>query len=134
MIIDTGILLAAADRSDADNRAAAGILSLPGPKVIPGPVVAETDYLMLTRLGVEVEIAFLQSLEGGALAVEEMRGDDRARAVEFVTAYRDAEIGYVDASVMAIAERLGEHRIATLDRRDFSVVKPRHVAAFELFP
>jgi hypothetical protein len=134
VIIDTGILLAAADRSDEHNRAAAGILSLPGPKVIPGPVVAEADYLMLTRLGVEVEIAFLESLEGGALAVEEMRADDRARALELVTTYRDAEIGYVDASVMALAERLGERRIATLDRRDFSLVKPRHAPAFELVP
>ena len=41
-------------------------------------------------------------------------------------------LGTVDASVVAAAERLGITAIATLDRRHFSVVRPRHVEAFAL--
>jgi predicted nucleic acid-binding protein len=40
----------------------------------------------------------------------------------------------VDASVVAVAERLGIGTVATLDRRHFTVVRPRHVDMFELLP
>jgi uncharacterized protein len=43
-------------------------------------------------------------------------------------------LGLVDASVITIAERLRIGTIATLNRRDFTVVRPRHVEAFELVP
>lgn len=46
----------------------------------------------------------------------------------------DLPLGFVDASVVAVAERLGERQVATLDRRHFSVVRPRHVKAFRLVP
>jgi len=56
------------------------------------------------------------------------------RAAELVAAYRDLPLGTVDAAVVAAAERLEVTRIATLDHRHFSVVRPRHVEAFELVP
>jgi predicted nucleic acid-binding protein len=43
-----------------------------------------------------------------------------------------ALLALVDAAVVAAAERLGAAAIATTDRRHFSVVRPLHVAAFEL--
>jgi predicted nucleic acid-binding protein len=43
-------------------------------------------------------------------------------------------LGTVDASVVAVSERLGTHTIATLDRRHFSVVRPAHIPAFDLVP
>jgi predicted nucleic acid-binding protein len=43
-------------------------------------------------------------------------------------------LGGVDASVVAVAERLGIRTVATLDRRHFTVVRPRHVDTFELQP
>jgi uncharacterized protein len=48
--------------------------------------------------------------------------------------YADLRLGGTDASVIAIAERLGIHRIATFDRRHFTVVRPAHVEAFTLLP
>lgn len=49
--------------------------------------------------------------------------------------YADLGLGFVDASVIALCERLGEPKVvATLDHRDFSVVVPRHVPALELLP
>lgn len=134
MIVDTGILLALADRSDRSHRAAAAVFALPDPKTVPEPVVVEADWMILTYLGVEAEIAFLRALGEGSFAIEAPTAADRRRALELVETYRDAELGYVDATTIAIAERLKDPRVATFDRRDFSLVRPRHVDAFELLP
>jgi predicted nucleic acid-binding protein len=40
----------------------------------------------------------------------------------------------VDASVVAAAERLAVTELATVDRRHFGVVRPRHAEAFVLLP
>ena len=48
--------------------------------------------------------------------------------------YRDADIGFVDAIIVAIAERLASVRLYTLDRGDFTIIRPRHLTAFELLP
>jgi hypothetical protein len=60
--------------------------------------------------------------------------EDWERISELVTAYSDLRLGGTDSSVIALAERRGATRIATLNHRDFTVVRPRHVAAFELLP
>jgi uncharacterized protein len=134
VIVDTGILFALADRRDGNHRAAAAVFALPDPKTVPEPVVVETDWLILSHLGVEAEIAFLRALGEGTFAIEAPTAQDRRRALELVETYRDAELGYVDAATIALAERLKDPRVATFDRRDFSLVRPRHVDAFELLP
>jgi predicted nucleic acid-binding protein len=48
--------------------------------------------------------------------------------------YADLRLGGTDASVIALAERQGAVRIATLNRHHFAVLRPRHVDAFELLP
>ena len=134
MIIDTGILYALADRDDGAHRSARAIFALPEPKLVPEPVIAETDYLVRKNLGVNAEIGFLRGVVEGSFAALSPQHADRERASELVERYRDLDIGYVDAIVVAIAERLSETRIATIDRRDFLAIRPRHVEAFELLP
>jgi predicted nucleic acid-binding protein len=134
VIIDTGILFALADRGDRHHRAAAAVFALPDPKTVLEPVIVEADWMILTHLGVEAEIAFLRALGEGTFAIESPTTVDRRRALDLVETYRDARLGYVDATTIALAERLKERRIATLDRRDFSIVRPRHVESFELLP
>lgn len=134
MIIDTGLLIAAASRRDRHHEAARTILSHRGTKVIPEPVVVETCYMMGSRLGQDVELAFLQSLQTRTFVVEQITRTDRARIIELLEGYKDAMIGYVDAAVAAVAERLRDGVIATLDRRDFTLIRPRHVEAFTLVP
>jgi predicted nucleic acid-binding protein len=51
---------------------------------------------------------------------------------ELIETYADLRLGTVDASVIATAERVGSTVIATLDRRHFTIVRPRHTDAFEL--
>ena len=91
-------------------------------------------YLLATRLGVEPEVRFLGDLAAGAFAIEPVVAGDWLRIAELVATYRDLPLGTVDASVIAAAERLGIADVATVDRRHFGVVRPRHVDALTLFP
>jgi len=134
VIVDTGILYALADRDDRHHRAARRVFALPEPRIVPEPVIVETDWLILDHLGVEAEIAFLSGLAAGEFAVEPCTRADHERAAQLVTQYRDARIGYVDAATVAMAERLDERRIATLDRRHFGIIRPRHTNVFEILP
>jgi predicted nucleic acid-binding protein len=78
--------------------------------------------------------ALLATIERGELDVIELTGPDYMRVRELVTTYADLRVGFVDAAVMAIVERLREPKLATLDHRHFSVMRPRHVDALELLP
>jgi predicted nucleic acid-binding protein len=102
--------------------------------VIPAPAVAETAWMIESRLGPAAEARFLRLLTTGELDVIDLTLDDYDRCVQLIETYADMGLGLVDASVVTVAERLRIGTIATLNRRDFTVVRPRHVEAFELVP
>ena len=66
--------------------------------------------------------------------VEELRAEDYRRIKELCDRYADADIGFVDAAVLALVERLNEPKLATLDHRHFDTMRPRHVEALALVP
>ena len=70
----------------------------------------------------------------GVLEVEDLLPEDYARAAELCEQYADARVGFVDAAVLSVVERLGERKLATLDHRHFGLLRPRHVEALELVP
>lgn len=110
------------------------LLTHPGPFIVPQLVIAEVSYLLEARLGPEAEVRFLGDLATGSFTTEPVRPGDWLRIAELVAAYRDLPLGTVDASVIAIAERLRISTLATLDLRHFRVVRPRHVPAFQILP
>ncbi len=59
---------------------------------------------------------------------------DWVRVGELVEVDADLGLGATDASIIALAERHQRPEIATLDRRHFHVVRPRHVDGFTLLP
>lgn len=123
------------DGDDRDHEASlALLLAHPGPLIVPQLVVTEVSYLLETRLGAETEVRFLGDLAAGNFNTDPVQPGDWLRIAELVAEHRDLPLGTVDASVVAAAERLRIKAIATLDRRHFSVVRPRHVPAFELLP
>lgn len=101
---------------------------------MPASVLPEVDYFVRKNLGQLAHLALLREITDGGLSVAELRREDYIRAREICTKYSDADIGLVDASVVAIAERLNEPKIATLDHRHFRLIQPRHVDALELLP
>lgn len=101
---------------------------------MPAPVLVELDYLasrQRDRLSVR---AMLEEIDRGAYQVEDLMPVDYRRVRELLTTYADLRVGFVDAAVLAIVERLREPKLATLDHRHFAVMRPRHVDALELLP
>jgi uncharacterized protein len=135
LICDTGPLLAALDRDDPDHRRCADLLERTNEDfVVPVLVLAELDY-WCGRIGLDdAWLTFLADVEAGAWRAEPPAPADLSRARELQETYRDLRLGVVDASVIALAERLGEAKVATLDHRHFAAVRPRHVAALTLLP
>ena len=135
IVVDTGPLVAIADADDRDHvRCLAALSEVSRPLIVPTTVLTEVCYLLERELGTAAESAFLQSFRDGTLTLAHITLDDLDRMAELVTTYANLPLGAVDASVVAIAERLGTTEIATLDRRHFAVVRPRHADAFTLLP
>jgi uncharacterized protein len=135
LVVDAGVLYAAADRTDRNHEPCVQVLqAAPDPLIVPALVVTEVAYLLGDRLGAHAETRFARSLAGGEVLVEAPTPADWVRVAELCETYGDLPLGIVDASVVAVAERLGASRIATLDRRHFPVVRPRTGEAFTLVP
>ncbi|MEB3063246.1 type II toxin-antitoxin system VapC family toxin [[Mycobacterium] zoologicum] len=135
IVVDAGPLYAYVDADDAHHASSLELLQThPGPLIVPTLVITEVAYLLGTRLGTEPEVRFLGDLADGAFVVEPVAAGDWLRIAELVARYRDLPLGTVDASVVTTAERLGISEIATVDRRHFTAVRPRHIEAFTLLP
>jgi hypothetical protein len=135
ILIDAGPLYAMADRDDDWHSRVVEFLERSRDElVIPVAVLPEAAYLLATHLGSEAERQLVRSVVNGEMAVEELTPHDLRRALELLTRYEAARIGFVDATVVATAERLKITRILTTDRRDFALVRPRHCKAFALLP
>ena len=135
LILDTGPLYASLDRSDQDHVACRALIEEADEAlVIPAPVLVEVDYWIQQRLNPGVLVALLADIEAGAYVVADLVSEDYTRIRELCDRYADADIGFVDAAVLAIVERLGESKLATLDRRHFGLLRPRHLESIELLP
>lgn len=135
LILDTGPLYASLDRSDADHATCRALIeAATEPLVIPAPVLVEVDYWIQQRLNPGALVALLDDIEAGAYQVANLIGTDYRRVRDLCDRYADADIGFVDAAVLAIVERLGEPKLATLDRRHFGLLRPRHRESIDLLP
>jgi uncharacterized protein len=135
LICDTGPLLAALDAADPDHeRCARLVTDAEEDLVVPTLVLGELDYWCSRRLPVKAWLIFLDDILAGAYRIEPPTGADLARCRELQARYADLALGVVDASVVALAERLSEPKVATLDQRHFRAVRPAHVDALELRP
>ena len=135
LVVDAGPLVAAAATRDQNHQRCVELLAdaIP-PLLVPALVVTEVAYFLQRRISPVAERAFACSLRLGELLVEPVEPADWDRIDELVGQYADLPLGIVDASVVATCERLGETKLATLDHRHFSVVRPRHCAALTLLP
>jgi len=135
LVVDAGPLVAAAATRDRNHERCVDLLAqATRPLIVPALVVTEVAYFLGDRIGHSAEQAFARSLQDGELLVEPVEPSDWARITELLHAYADLPLGIVDASVVAACERLGATRLATLDRRHFSGVRPRHGQMLTLLP
>ena len=135
LVFDTAPLYAALDRSDRYHQACRSLVeTFREPLLIPAPVLVEMDQLVSMRLWPAIFVAFLDDVLDRRFQVVDLIEEDYARARELCDSYADSDIGFVDAAVLAIVERLNEPKLATLDHRHFSMMRPRHVRALALLP
>lgn len=123
------------DRSDRDHAACAHLLEASEEQlVIPAPILPELDYWFHKGMGPDALKGLLAEIAAGVFYVEDLKLSDYQRVAELLEQYIDLRVGFVDAAVLAIVERLAEPKLATLDRRHFSIMRPGHVEALELLP
>jgi len=131
--VDASVIYAYLDPTDMSfARCTEALRTTPHQLVIPALVLGEVLHLVGQRLTPAIESQFLASLATKDIPVPS--AVDWPRIAELVQAYRSLRLGGVDASIIALAERLNTDLIFTLDRRHFSVVRPRHMPAFRLPP
>lgn len=136
LVCDTGAVYALYDADDLHHHAEckATVENERGPLWLPVTLLAEIDYLLTTRLGVDAALDFLDSIEAGAFTVVAVSIEELARCRALMTQYRDLALGLADSSVVATAERLEIPRVFTVDQRHFRAIRPLDMDHFVLLP
>jgi uncharacterized protein len=135
IIADSGAVYGLYDRRDAFHRGLRAAIEAARDRIVlPAPVLGEIDYLLRVRLGKAAPLKFLEDIQEGAFALEMVTLADLRRCAMLIAKYHDLDLGLSDASVVAIAERLGANRILTVDQRDFRAMRFVHGRPFRLLP
>lgn len=124
IVVDAGPVVAAADRRDVAHDLARAIMLKDDPELlIPDAVVAEVDHLLRKRVSAASARAFLEDVRSDAYRRIPFGRDLFARAIEYDSRHVDLQLGFADASVMALAEA-ERAMILTFDFADFRATRP----------
>ncbi len=135
IIADTSALLALFNRGDEAHQAVASFVATTDEPFVVSPfVIAELDYLIMSRIGVTAEVSMLRELAGGAYDLPTLDAQDLRECAEIISKYADQQIGVTDASIVVLAKRFLTTSILTLDHRHFGVVRSLDAAHFTLYP
>lgn len=138
IVCDTGPLVALSNEKDKHYFTANNLfrdLVMAGEAlVLPATVLAETCYWLNEHGGPTVEAAFLDSVADGTFQLVDLTTEDVERMAQLVRQFSSFPLGGTDASVVAVAERVGAQEIATLDRRHFPSIAPKAGGHFTLLP
>ncbi len=135
VIADTSGLIAFFSESGKQHDRVASWLAKSDEVMVVSPyVMAELDYLVATRKGVDDELAVLAELAGGAYELAAMSADDIAAARDVIARYRDLGVGLADASLVVLAQRYRTHTVLTLDHKHFDVMRPLGGGLFTIVP
>lgn len=103
-------------------------------RLVASPVEIEVFFVAAARVSYERAVQMFALLLTPAFQIITLTAEDHQRMVALMRQYGDAELDFADVAQIAIAERLNVSQIYTFDRRDFGLVRPRHIAYFELLP
>ncbi len=135
IFLDASAVLAAADRADLNHAAAvAWFKRADEPLLLGALALGDLDALLQRELGAPAALALVSSITTGAIRLVTPTGSDLTRAAQLLELAAEHRPRLADALMVAAAERLGVHRIATFDRRPIAVFRPRHAKAFDLEP
>lgn len=124
MIVDTSALLAYFDASEPQHEAVSAVIDTSDEPLVVSPyIVAELDYLVLTRHGSRIERIVLDELTSGAWELAAMSRERLSAASAIVRQYSDVPVGVADASNIVLADAYRTKTVATLDHRHFTVLR-----------
>lgn len=133
-IVDAGPLIALLDRDEPDHQACVRVMrSMRSTMVTSWAALAEAMYLLGSQLGWSAQEALWRLVLDKRLML--VHGDDELlrRSFDLMARYRDTPMDLADATLVAIAERLGTRRVFTLDS-DFRVYRLNGKHAMEIVP
>jgi len=130
LICDTGALIDYLVEEAADHELFRTAIDQARTRYVPGLVLAEVDYFLRDER--EAMRVFMQDLARGAFTYAPPTVGQLSRALDVDRHYADLGLGLVDGTVVALAESLGIHRLATRDVRHFAAVRLRDGRPFEL--
>lgn len=133
-VADTGFAVALNNKKDQYHADVKRVYVEQEQILLPQTVLAEAAYLIHRDAGTDQLVRFLNALPVSRFCTVCLTDLDFARSAAILEQYSDSRIDFVDASVMAVAERYNSDTILTLDRRDFSLYRPLHCSTFVLLP
>ena len=134
-ILDTSFLVATVNSKDINHPLVLNeVGNLQEQLVLPITVLPEVSYLIASRLGHHKMRRFLAELVKSNVILEGITKTDLQRVTEILEQYADSQLDFVDGTIVAIAERMNVTKILTLDRRDFTIIRPLHCSYFEILP
>jgi len=135
VIVDTSFLVSLTNPLEQHHEACVQVArSLRQELVLPVTVLPEATYLIARHISHRAMRRFVDQLRDPQWNIENLSSSDLHRAVQVLAQYEDAALDFTDATIVAIAERLNVSIVLTLDRRDFSIVRPKHVDYFTVLP
>lgn len=135
ILVDTSGLLAAIDSSQRFHEQCVAALSKASPPYLLSPfVLAELDYLLLTKVGAAAERALLEEVARGAYRLELFDRADVQEALSVIDKYGEHEIGLADASIVVLAGRHAVRDVLSLDRRHFETLRRPNGRPFRVLP
>jgi predicted nucleic acid-binding protein len=133
-VADTSFVVALALVTEEAHQACIAVYKRQGIIYVPQTTLAEVMYLITREAGNTAAANFILNLPETKYRIEPLMPEDIQRSGEIVRQYADSRVDFVDATIMAVAERRKITEILTLDNRDFRIVRPKHHTHFTILP
>ena len=134
VIADTGFAVALIHRFDGQHAEVVPIYARYPKILLPRLALVEVVYLIGRDASLPLVISFLKGLSVSRFELIDAKDEDVERAASIISQYADSKTDFVDAMIMAIAERLNITTVLTVDQRDFSLFRPSHCTSFTILP
>lgn len=135
LVLDTGVLFAAHVSDEPEHAACRTLIEQARePLVIPVPVFLELEYLFRRRATLRAWLDLAEDVAAGAYTIFPLDAAAVLAVARLQQRYKDLPLGLVDAAVFVACEGLQETKVATLDRRHFSVLRRERGKALRLLP
>jgi uncharacterized protein len=135
VLIDTSFLLALTNHSDDNHQRALNTMrTLAEARMIAIPVLLELFYMVATRVSYSSAVKLFGRVQSAGFQLQPISREDMARMQAIMEQYEDSEFDFVDAAIMALAERLNITQICTFDHGDLTIFRPVYCDYLELLP